>query len=148
MYVGGSKPSSDAGYFENLTRCIFQAGLNWKVIDEKWPGFRKAFRDFDVGKVASFGEADVERLMNDKGIVRNRWKIEATISNAGEFGRIAEEHGDFRSWLDSFDNYSLAKKQLAARFKHVGEGTAHIFLFSVGEGIEPNDACRQYEHRS
>lgn len=146
MYLGGSRPSSDAGYFENMTRCIFQAGLNWKVIDVKWPGFRKAFHDFDVDKVASLGDADVERLMKDGSIVRNRRKIEATISNAKEFEKIAQEHGGFGSWLDSIDkadNYSLVKKRLSDHFRHVGEGTAHIFLFSVGEGIEPNDACKQ-----
>ena len=59
------------------------------MISNKWPGFTEAFAGFDVEKVAGFGDDDVERLMADKGIVRNRRKITATIGNAQEFRRIA-----------------------------------------------------------
>ena len=132
-------PPDDSAYFENLTHCIFQAGLNWKMIVNKWPGFTEAFAGFDVEKVAGFGDEDVERLMADTGIVRNRRKITATIKNAREFKRIAEEHGSFKEWftgLDKSDNYAGAMKILQKTLNHVGKATANIFIYTVGEDIK------------
>jgi DNA-3-methyladenine glycosylase I len=134
-----SLPPDDSAYFENLTRCIFQAGLNWKMITNKWPGFTEAFAGFGIEKVADFGDEDVERLMADKGIVRNRRKILATIGNAREFMRIAEEHGSFKKWftgLDKSDNYAGVMKALQETFNHVGQSTANIFIYTVGENIK------------
>lgn len=76
--------------------------------------------------------------MGDKGIIRNRQKILATIHNAREFKQIASEHSSFQRWLDSLDkanNYTVAVQRLVNRFRHVGETTARIFLYTVGEGI-------------
>ena len=132
-------PPDDSAYFENLTRCIFQAGLNWKMIANKWPGFTEAFAGFDVEKVAGFGDEDVDRLMADKGIVRNRRKILATIGNSREFRRIAGEHGSFKKWftgLDKSDNYAEVMKELMKTFSHVGKSTANIFIHAVGEDIK------------
>mmetsp|Transcript_34189 Transcript_34189/g.96344 ORF Transcript_34189/g.96344 Transcript_34189/m.96344 type:complete len:270 (+) Transcript_34189:79-888(+) len=75
--------SGDQQMFELLTLEAFQAGLSWRVVLNKRPGFRKAFADFDIERVARFTEADVERLMEDSRIVRNRAKIRAAINNAG-----------------------------------------------------------------
>ena len=57
------RPPNDNAYFENMIRVIFQAGLNWRVIDNKWPAIKKAFANFDIDKAASFTNADVEHLM-------------------------------------------------------------------------------------
>lgn len=132
------RPASDEEYFENLTRCIFQGGLNWTMIADKWPNFRESFDDFDINKIASYGLDKQEELMNNKDIIRNKQKIMATIHNAEEFQRIAEKHGSFQEWLDIMDksnNYDYVTKRLASRFKRVGPATAHIFLWSVGEPI-------------
>jgi len=134
----GRRPPSDAAYFETLTRCIFQAGLSWRTVSGKWPNFKTAFDGFDIGAVASYGAEDIGRLLGDEGIIRNRRKILATIHNAREFQRIAAEHGGFQRWLDSMDkadNYAAVVRRLAGRFKHVGESTARIFLYAVGEDI-------------
>lgn len=134
----GRRPPTDAAYFENLTRCIFQAGLSWRTVTNKWPNFKKAFHGFDIKAVASYGAEDIGRLMGDEGIIRNRRKILATINNAREFELIAEEHGSFKRWLDSLDkaeNYAGTVRRLASRFRHVGETTARIFLYTVGEEI-------------
>lgn len=139
----GRRPTKDKEYFENLTRCVFQGGLNWTMIANKWPNFKKAFDDFDIEKVASYGIEDQERLKNDAGIIRNRQKIMATINNAEEFKRITEEHGSFQKWLDGLDkgnNYNYVVKRLSSRFKRVGPGTAHIFLWSVGEPIKYDES--------
>jgi DNA-3-methyladenine glycosylase I len=128
----------DRGYFETLTRVIFQGGLNWNLIAKKWPNFRRGFRDFTIAAVAAFDDGDVERLMQDAGIVRNRAKIIATINNAKQLQTIREEHGTFQKYLDSLDkseNYAHVVKELAQRFSRLGPASARIFLYSVGENI-------------
>ena len=135
----GTRPKTDREYFENLSRCVFQAGLSWQLMANKWPGFRKAFDGFDIGKVAAYGAKDIKKLIEDPGIVRNRNKIVATIQNAVEFESIAREHGSFQRWLESIDrsnNHDKVVKSLRSRLKRVGPGTAHIFLWSVGEKIK------------
>src|SRR5204863_372667 len=78
----GREITDDNGIFERLTLEAFQSGLSWLTILRKRPAFRAAFADFAIEKVAAFGEADVNRLLADVGIVRNRQKIEAAIANA------------------------------------------------------------------
>ncbi len=137
-WYSDTKPSNDSEYFENLTRCIFQAGLNWQVVTKKWNNFRTAFRNFNITKVASFNQDDIEQLISNPDIIRNKRKIQSTIYNAQEFQRIANEEGSFQSWVDSLDksnNYRGVVRQLTTRFKHVGQITAHTFLHSVGEDI-------------
>lgn len=137
MYRDKHPPNNDA-YFENMTRVIFLAGLGWKMIDEKWPNFRKAFKNFSIDDVAKFNENDVNRLMDDTGIVRNRAKIMATVSNAKQFQDIRKEFGSFKSYLDRLDksqNYALVVKELGKRFSRVGPSSARIFLYSVGESV-------------
>ncbi len=133
------RPQNDEVYFENMCRIIFQAGLNWSVIEKKWPSFRNAFAGFSAEKVARFTDADVERLMKDAGIVRNRGKICAIIYNAGQFVDVKKKCGSFQSYLDSLDksdNYAKVVKQLTAKFKWLGPPSASLFLFTVGEKIE------------
>ncbi|MFQ6064804.1 MAG: DNA-3-methyladenine glycosylase I [Candidatus Bathyarchaeia archaeon] len=138
FYKTGTHPPTDDAYFENMTRVIFQAGLSWRLIERKWPDFRKAFENFSIDKVASFGEDDVKRLMEDKGIVRNRRKILATIYNAKQLQAIKKRFGSFHSYIDTLDksnNYALVIKELSKKFKHLGPSSARIFLYSVGEDV-------------
>jgi len=138
MYVD-KRPSGDSAYFENMCRIIFQAGLNWSVVDKKWPTTKKAFDNFSTAKVSGFTESDVASLMKDEGIVRNRGKISAIIQNAKEFERIRKEYGSFQAYLDKLDksrNYSLVVKELTGRFKWLGPSSASFFLYSVGEKIK------------
>ena len=78
----GTRVHGESAYFERLTLEAFQSGLSWATILAKRPAFRAAFADFDVDAVAAFGAADVTRLMADAAIVRNRRKIDATLTNA------------------------------------------------------------------
>lgn len=129
----------DKEYFENMTRIIFQGGLNWKIIDKKWPNFQKAFKDFSIDQVAKFDDTDVNKLMEDTGIIRNRAKIIGTILNARQFQIIKKEFGSFKSYIDSLDksnNYSQVIKELSKRFVRMGPSSTQIFLFSVGEKIK------------
>ncbi len=138
----GKHPPSDDIYFENMTRVIFQAGLSWKMIENKWENFKKAFKNFSIDKVASFGDEDAERLITDKGIVRNKRKILATIHNAKQFQKIQKDFGSFQSYIDTLDkseNYARAIKELSNRFKHLGPSSARMFLYSVGEAVRHAD---------
>jgi len=133
-----TRPPNDNAYFENMTRVIFQAGLGWKMIDEKWPNFKKAFKNFSINDVAKFDEKDMNRLMSDAGIVRNRAKITAAISNARLFQSIRKEFGSFKAYVDSLDkskNYALVIRDLGKRFSRLGPSSARIFLYSVGEKV-------------
>jgi DNA-3-methyladenine glycosylase I len=134
------RPATDDAYFENLTRVIFNAGLNWRTIDAKWGGFEMAFKNFSIEKVAKLNKKDEERLIGDPEIVRNRAKISATIYNAIQMQAISREFGSFQVFLDGLDkshNYSKVIEELSSRFKHVGKSTAEIFLWSVGENVKP-----------
>jgi 3-methyladenine DNA glycosylase Tag len=132
-------PKDDAEYFERMTKCIFTAGLNWKVVENKWPNFRKAFGGFSPSKVAKFSGREVKALSGDAGIVRNERKIAATVLNAGEFLSLQKEFGSFKGYLGSFgkDERRL-QGDLQERFKHLGPSTARMFLWSSGYELTPN----------
>jgi DNA-3-methyladenine glycosylase I len=134
----GRRPETDREYFENLTRVVFEAGMSWRIIADKWPNFPPAFSGFEVDRVAAYGAEEIKRLYGDASIIRNKQKILATLHNAREFQRIRRDHGSFKAWLESLDksnNYDRVVKTLRSRMKRVGPGTAHIFLWSVGEHI-------------
>lgn len=136
----GKKPPNDDAYFENMSRVIFQSGLNWKVIEDKWPTTKKAFADFEVAKVATFEDVEIEKLMNNAGIVRNRGKIKAIIQNAQNFIAIEKRFGSFQKYLDNIDksdNYANVIKDLVNKFKWLGPPSAGLFLYTVGEEINP-----------
>ena len=98
----GKEVHEDKTLFEFLVLESAQAGLSWITILRRREGYRKAFANFDVEKVAQFTDADVERLMQDTGIIRNRLKILAAISNAKLFIGIQKEFGSFDKYLYSF----------------------------------------------
>lgn len=74
---------SEQGVFERLSLEVFQSGLSWSTILAKRPAFRKAFAEFDPDKIAKFGQRDIDRLLADEGIIRNKRKVEAVVQNAG-----------------------------------------------------------------
>ena len=133
------RPPNDDAYFENMCRIIFQAGLNWSVIDKKWPTTKKAFADFSIETVARFTGDDVQKLMKDAGIVRNKGKIQAIIQNASQFRDIGKQCGSFQAYLNSLDkskNFVAVVKELNSRFKWLGPPSASLFLYTVGEDIK------------
>ena len=131
-------PEDDDGYFERMTKAIFQAGLNWRMIENKWPNFRNAFDQFSAKRVSSFGEKEVKALMGDTGIVRNERKIRSVIENARESLRLKDEFGSFGDYLKSFkgDERRLTE-DLQSRFKHLGESSARTFLYTSGFKLRP-----------
>ncbi|MCI4644679.1 MAG: DNA-3-methyladenine glycosylase I [Hyphomonadaceae bacterium] len=89
----------DDRYLATMTRCVFNAGFNWKVIEAKWEGFEAAFEGFDPHKVAFMTDEDLDRLVSDERIVRHGAKIKSTLENARFIVAEAEAHGSFGAFL-------------------------------------------------
>jgi DNA-3-methyladenine glycosylase I len=99
----GRPVADDRRLFEKLSLEGFQAGLSWLTILRKRERFRRAFAGFDPAVVARFGDRQVDRLLADPGIVRNRAKIEATINNAGRYAELAGEFGSLAAYVWRFE---------------------------------------------
>ncbi len=95
----GVPSHDDSHLFEMITLEGAQSGLSWITIPRKREGYRRAFKQFDPAKVARFTVHDVERLMRDAGVVRNRLKIDATIDNARAIVAIRRTHGSLDAFL-------------------------------------------------
>ena len=130
-----------------------QAGLSWSTILRKREGYRRAFAAFDPAKVARFGSKDVERLLADPGIVRNRLKVESTVNNAGRVLEVQDELGSLDAYLWSFvdgrpivnrwrslselpaetDLSKTISKDLKRRgFRFIGPTVVYAFMQTVG----------------
>jgi DNA-3-methyladenine glycosylase I len=92
----------DTKLFEFLLLDAFQAGLSWLTILKKRNSFRKSFDNFDYKKIAEYSEKKVNELMNNKGIIRNKLKIEASINNARKFVQLQEKYGSFDQYIWQF----------------------------------------------
>ncbi len=146
----GMPVRDERGVFERLSLEAFQSGLSWRTILAKRPAFRAAFADFDPDTVATFGEDDVARLMTDAGIVRNRAKILATITNARATvalradGGLADLVWSFRPAstpvprsaaevpTTSDDSTALSKALRKRGFAFVGPTTMHALMEALG----------------
>jgi 3-methyladenine DNA glycosylase Tag len=128
-------PKGVDDYLEVLTKAVFQSGISWRVIDSKWSSFRKAFRDFDPNYVARLTAEDIEKLAEDRSIVRNRRKIEATVANAKRMLKIDEQPGGFQQFLRSHRDFESATADLVANFKYLGELGDYYFMWVVDEPV-------------
>jgi DNA-3-methyladenine glycosylase I len=120
--------------FERLMLEVNQAGLSWLTILGKRAAFRAAFSDFEVDRVAAFGPVDIDRLLADPGIVRNRLKIAAAIENARCIQGLRQSYGSFARWLDAHHPRSVeAWTQLfRGTFRFTGGQIVGEFLMSLG----------------
>ena len=133
--IWGRPTEDDDALFEVMSLQVFQAGLNWHMILTKRDAFRNAFLGWRIDAVAAMGPKDVERLLQDAGIVRNRKKIEACISNAGVVRDLRQEHGSFCNWFYRVlpgDDLSGLQRELRARFKFMGPEIARMWLMASG----------------
>ncbi len=131
------KPESLADYLEVMSKSVFQTGISWKVVEAKWPGTQEAFRGFDPVKVSKFTMAEIDSLVQDKRIIRNRRKVEAIVGNAQRLLELDSRFGGFRKYLRSFASFEDLTKDLRKQFKFLGEMGAYHFLWVVGEDVPP-----------
>lgn len=124
----------DNELFCRLVLEINQAGLSWTTILHKEAHFRKAYHQFNIKKVAQYKEKDVERLLNDAGIIRNKLKVHAAIYNANAILALQQQHGSFLNWLHA--HHPLTKQEwmklFKQTFKFTGGEIVNEFLMSTG----------------
>ena len=161
----GMPVHDDSRLFEKLCLEGFQSGLSWLTILRKREGFRVAFAGFDIARVARFGDADVERLLGDAGIVRHRGKIEAAINNARAACEIVKAEGSLDSYLWSFKPpqserpqrldmaavraltpppaaaVRMARELKRRGFRFVGPTTAYAFMQAMGMVNDHLEGC-------
>lgn len=156
----------DRTLFEFLTLEGAQAGLSWSTILKKRDNYKRAFADFDPARIARFSKAKVDRLMLNPGIVRNRLKIESTVSNARAFREVQKEFGSFDAYVWRFvdgipkQNARTAMKQIPAStpesdvmskdlkkrgFRFVGTTICYAFMQAVGMVNDHLVTCFRYD---
>jgi hypothetical protein len=147
-------PKTTADYFAVLTRAVFQAGFSWSTVDAKWEGFQEAFAGFNPEAVADFSPEDVESLLGDTRIIRNRRKVVATVHNAQAMLDVEREFTSFKKYLDSFGgDYQKTVADLERRFEHVGDTGAWYFMAVIGRPVpdwtvaHPGDTWTHHAHR-
>lgn len=124
----------DNELFGRLILEINQAGLSWEIILKKEAGFRRAYDNFEIEKVAFYTETDWERLLKDPGIIRNRLKINAAIENAKTVLTLQKEYGSFEKWLTYHHPKSKEEwvKLFKKTFRFTGGEIVNEFLMSIG----------------
>jgi DNA-3-methyladenine glycosylase I len=158
----GFPVADDVRLFEKLSLEGFQAGLSWLTILRKREAFRRAFAGFDFGRIARFGERDVNRLLNDAGIVRHRGKIEAVINNARRAVELVEQEGSLAAYVWRFEppprtkpldraalaeraltpeSTALAKELKQRGWRFVGPTTVYAFMQAMGLVNDHLDGC-------
>ena len=161
----GVPSHDDPHLFEMITLEGAQAGLSWTTILRKREGYRSAFAGFDPDAVSRFSETDVERLLSDPGIVRNRAKVESTVSNARCVLAVQEEHGSLDAFLwglvdgapivnrwrslaelpaHTAESKALSKELKRHGFRFVGPTTCYAFMQTVGMVQDHTVDCFRY----
>lgn len=150
----------DAKLFELLILEPFQAGLSWETILNKRESFRRAFAGFDAGVIAQFGEDEIQKMLADASLIRNRAKIEAAINNAGIYLAIQREWGSFSAYIWHFSegkvicendrtssplSDAVAKDLKKRGMKFIGTTTAYAYLQAIGVIDSHDDGC--FMHR-
>jgi DNA-3-methyladenine glycosylase I len=156
----------DGQLFEKLILDGFQAGLSWKIVLHKREGFRKAFDGFDFNKIARYRPQKLQRLIEDKGIIRNRLKIEATVGNARSFIALRKEFGTFSEYFWGFTGHkpvvnhfrkvsdipprtvlsdAISRDLKKRGFKFVGSTIIYAFMQAVGMVNDHLVTCFRHE---
>ncbi len=156
----------DSALFEFLILETFQAGLSWITILRKRENFRMAFDNFDYTKIAQYGQAKIDSLLEDAGIIRNKLKIKATITNAQAFMDVQKEYGSFSKYIWTFVNGKPIKNQFRNQkdlpattplsdkisedlkkrgFKFVGSTVIYAHMQATGMVNDHEMACFRYD---
>ncbi len=154
----GFPVSDDQRLFEKICLEGFQSGLSWRTILAKRENFRRAFKQFDIGQVARFCEGDVERLLQDPGIIRHRGKIEAAINNAQRARALIDEAGSLAAFFwryepdpsalgspqsvtTSPESIALSKALKKKGWKFIGPTTMYAFMQAMGLVNDHVEGC-------
>ena len=158
----GTPSHDDRHLYEMIVLEGAQAGLSWSTILRKREGYRSAFAGFDAEAVARFGPADIDRLMADAGIVRNRLKVESAVANARAVLAVREEHGSLDAFLwglvpgaplrrgsgdvpaETAESRNMSRALKRAGFRFVGPTVCYAFMQAVGIADDHAPTCFRY----
>ena len=162
----GKQVHHDKKLFEYMILDAFQAGLSWNIVINKRENFRKAFSNFDPVKISKYAEKDIKKLLNDKGIIRNKAKINSTLINAKKFIEIQKEFGSFNKYIWQFINYKTIDNKIKGisripskdknsdkmsielkkkGFKFVGSTICYAFMQAAGLINDHEIGCFRYK---
>jgi len=162
----GGPVHDDRKHFEFMVLDLFQAGLSWLTILKKREGFRKAFDNFDYNKIAVYDENKVKELLADAAIIRNRLKINSTISNARLFIEVKKEFGSFdnfiwkfvkgktiqNSWkmmsdlpVSTMESDDMSRDLKKRGFKFAGSTICYSYMQAAGMVNDHNISCKRYK---
>lgn len=162
----GTPKHDDRKLFEAVVLDAFQAGLSWKTILHKRENFRRAFDNFDAKKIAKYNEQKIAALLNDAGIIRNKLKVRAAVTNAQKFLEVQKEFGSFDKYIWQFTNYktvvnknrtikdfvarskesdAMSKDMQKRGFKFVGSTICYAFMQAVGMVNDHTTDCFRYK---
>ena len=133
--IWGKRCANDDALFEIMSLQVFQAGLTWRMVLSRRDSFRAAFDGWKIDAVAAMGTAEVARLREDSGIIRNRQKIQAVIANAGIIQGIQKEHGAFCGWFYDVlpgTEYPSLQQELRSTVKFMGPERCRMWLMATG----------------
>jgi DNA-3-methyladenine glycosylase I len=133
--IWGKRAQDDDALFEVMSLQVFQAGLTWNLILSRRDAFRRAFEGWQIDRVAAMGPPAIESMLQDRGIIRNRKKIEACIENARTIQELQREHGTFCGWFYQVmegDDLAGLQKTLRSTFKFMGPEIARMWLLASG----------------
>jgi DNA-3-methyladenine glycosylase I len=133
-----------------MSKMVFRAGLNWNVIEKKWPAIKRALANFSIDEVAQFDDNDIDRLLKDDGMIRSAKKISGVIANAQAMQMVQQESGSFPKYLQvvKAKGEEALLKDLRKRFAFLGESTSIMFLFGVGEEMPQTLQKMQEMHKT
>jgi 3-methyladenine DNA glycosylase Tag len=129
------EPTTLGDYLEVMTKAVFQSGISWRVVESKWPGIREAFHGFDAARVAAIQPPELDELVIDTRVIRNRRKLDAVVTNARRMEELEAAHQGFRNYLRSHGGFHDTVKDLRKQFKFMGEWGSYYFLYVVGEEV-------------
>jgi DNA-3-methyladenine glycosylase I len=156
----------DKKLFEFMVLDAFQAGLSWQIVLKKRDGFKKAFVNYNLKKVSNFDEDQIQKLLYDESIIRNRLKIESTVENAKAFIRVQKEFGSFDKYIWQFVSYkpkvnkwhklneipvssaesdNMSKDLKKRGFKFVGSTICYSFMQAAGMINDHLVTCPRYK---
>jgi len=165
----GEPVHDDQKLFEFMVLDAFQAGLSWKTILYKRENFRKAFDGFDINKISQYGEEKISELLLDAGIIRNKMKINATLSNAKAYISVQEEFGTFDAYIWQFtgnktivnkwqtisevpprsaESDAMSRDLQNRGFRFVGSTICYAFMQAAGMVNDHIECCFRYKELS
>lgn len=132
-------PENLSDYLDVMSKSVFQSGMSWKVVDNKWPDIREAFRGFDPDVVSEFAEPELDELTQDTRVIRHRRKLEAIVHNARTMIELDKSYDGFVNYLRSHDDFDSTVDDIRKKFKYMGDTGIYVFLHVVGEEVAPHD---------